>query len=141
MDIFESMKPPTGTLEQLSAIRLFLQALTLADLANNTGTHIEPWVLSGTRVAKVLMHWPNQGRPPEQSWALCNFFLKKAFAPNASKTHKPNKPLPLAAPLGDWTMNQPYTAHKFSFNTESGNMFVYKDNAFHIYHPCQNRVV
>eukprot|EP00957_Ditylum_brightwellii_P156734 11929710-Ditylum_brightwellii.AAC.2 len=63
MDIFKSMKPSTGTLEQLNAVRLFLQALTLADLANDTGTHIEPWALSGTRVAKVSMHWPNQERP------------------------------------------------------------------------------
>eukprot|EP00957_Ditylum_brightwellii_P036295 2748627-Ditylum_brightwellii.AAC.2 len=74
MDIFESMKPSTGTLEQLNAVRLFLQELTLADLANDTGTHIEPWDLSGTRIAKVLMHWTNQGRPPEQSWALWHFF-------------------------------------------------------------------
>eukprot|EP00957_Ditylum_brightwellii_P036622 2774595-Ditylum_brightwellii.AAC.1 len=141
MDTFERMKPSIGTLEQLNNVRLFLQALTLTDLANNAGTHIEPWTLPETRVAKVLMHWPNQERPPEQSWALWQRFLKKAFVPNASKAHRLNKPLPLPAPLGDWTTKQPYTDCKFSFNQESGNIFVYKDNAFHIYRPCQNRVV
>eukprot|EP00957_Ditylum_brightwellii_P024363 1838924-Ditylum_brightwellii.AAC.1 len=49
IDIFESMKPSTGTLEQLNAVKLFLWALTLADLANRAGTHIEHWALSGTR--------------------------------------------------------------------------------------------
>eukprot|EP00957_Ditylum_brightwellii_P029486 2228862-Ditylum_brightwellii.AAC.1 len=70
MDKFESYKPSTGTLEKLNVVRLYLQVLTLADIVDGHGCHIDPWALSGSKQAKVLIPWPSPEKPQESSWFL-----------------------------------------------------------------------
>eukprot|EP00957_Ditylum_brightwellii_P151847 11562681-Ditylum_brightwellii.AAC.1 len=67
--------------------------MTLANIVNDSGIHIELWALSGSKVAKVQLHWPNQAKPPERSWVLWHRLLKKAFATSAPKSYQLNKAL------------------------------------------------
>eukprot|EP00957_Ditylum_brightwellii_P016042 1208602-Ditylum_brightwellii.AAC.1 len=89
--------------------------MTLADIVNDSGTHIEPWALSGSNVAKVQLHLPNQAKPPERSWVLWHRFLKKAFIMSAPKSHRLNKVMLLDRLLGEWSMTKPYTARKYLY--------------------------
>eukprot|EP00957_Ditylum_brightwellii_P168523 12827788-Ditylum_brightwellii.AAC.1 len=84
--------------------------LTLADITDESGKYIELWALSGSSVATIHMGWPNQERPSESSWVLWCRFQKKAHAPSTPKSHRLNKPMALADPLGDWLTTSPYTA-------------------------------
>eukprot|EP00957_Ditylum_brightwellii_P022479 1696231-Ditylum_brightwellii.AAC.1 len=65
MDVFESFKPSSCTLDKLNAIRLYLRVLTLADIMDKSGQNIEAWALSGTHVATICIDWSYQERPPD----------------------------------------------------------------------------
>eukprot|EP00957_Ditylum_brightwellii_P054188 4104306-Ditylum_brightwellii.AAC.1 len=68
MDVFEASKPSNTTLEKLNTVRLYLGALTLADIVSNDGRNILPWALTGRSRAKLMIPWPNQGLPLDSHW-------------------------------------------------------------------------
>eukprot|EP00957_Ditylum_brightwellii_P019415 1465018-Ditylum_brightwellii.AAC.1 len=65
MDVFESLKPSSGTLAKLNAVRLFLQVITLADITDKSGWNIKAWALSGISIATICIDWSYQERPPD----------------------------------------------------------------------------
>eukprot|EP00957_Ditylum_brightwellii_P062473 4741185-Ditylum_brightwellii.AAC.1 len=48
MDAFASSSPHDAALLHVSTVRLYLQALTLADIVDESGTYILPWALTGS---------------------------------------------------------------------------------------------
>ena len=140
MDVFESFKPSPCTLEKLNAVRLFLCVITLADITDESGRFIEAWALSGISVATICIDWPHQARPPESYWVLWRRFLKKAFAPDTSKSHRLNKPIRLERPLGQWTTKHPYTARKYYHDPTNNRILVHVNGTFQCYSQCHNRM-
>eukprot|EP00957_Ditylum_brightwellii_P175350 13348792-Ditylum_brightwellii.AAC.1 len=70
MDVFDSLKPSTLTLEQLNTVRLYLGALMLSDIVTDNGTSIMDWALTGRTRAKTMLPWPNQNKPLAECWVL-----------------------------------------------------------------------
>eukprot|EP00957_Ditylum_brightwellii_P167809 12774190-Ditylum_brightwellii.AAC.1 len=68
MDEFGTLQLSALTLTQLNAVRLYLGALTLADIVSDDGYHIMDWALTGQTKAKPMKPWPNQGKPTDICW-------------------------------------------------------------------------
>jgi hypothetical protein len=141
MDVFESLKPSSCTLEKLNAVRLFLRVITLADITDESGRSIEAWALSGSTVATICIDWPHQAKPPDSYWVIWRRFLKKAFAPATPRSHRLNTPIRLAQPLGKWTTRHPYTARKYYHDPTGNQILMHDQGTFHCYSQCHNRVV
>jgi hypothetical protein len=129
------------TMEKLNAVCLYLGALTLADICNENGTHIKTWALTGSKQAKVLLPWPNQGKPSEHCWVVWRRFLKKCFVPFTARLYRLNKPIQLQCPLGKWIIEQPYTARKYHFDPVSRDAFLLNSNQFQVFTPISNHVI
>ena len=86
-------------LRQLNACRLFLQVLTVADIADGTGTMICPNVLQGMRHIdrRSLYGWPEQASPSKQAWRLWRSCLQQALCTGKK----------LTTPLGSWLHPEP----------------------------------
>eukprot|EP00957_Ditylum_brightwellii_P044262 3357964-Ditylum_brightwellii.AAC.1 len=50
------------------AVRLYLGAVTLADIVSDGGYYIMDWALTGQPRAKPMIPWPNQGKPTNICW-------------------------------------------------------------------------
>eukprot|EP00957_Ditylum_brightwellii_P012727 961992-Ditylum_brightwellii.AAC.1 len=100
MDVFEPLHRLALQLERLNAIRLYLGALTLADITTDHGTHIMDWALIGRIKATPMIPWLNQGKPSEPCWALWQMLLKQCSSPGASRNHRMHKNMKLQQPLG-----------------------------------------
>eukprot|EP00957_Ditylum_brightwellii_P025902 1959773-Ditylum_brightwellii.AAC.1 len=87
MGVFADMQPSPDTMAKLNSMRLYLSATALADIVNNTGTHIKPWALTGSSQATLLIPWPNQEKLPDRCWIIWQHFLKKAFSPSTPSSH------------------------------------------------------
>eukprot|EP00957_Ditylum_brightwellii_P059165 4490161-Ditylum_brightwellii.AAC.1 len=70
MDVFVASHPGDATLEKLNMVRLYLGVLTLADITNDSGTHIEGWALTGAKHACPMIEWPNQEKPSDACWVI-----------------------------------------------------------------------
>eukprot|EP00957_Ditylum_brightwellii_P172335 13119819-Ditylum_brightwellii.AAC.1 len=68
MDVFVASHPGNATLEKLTRVQLKLGALTLADITNDSGTHIEAWALTGAKCACSTIKWPNHKKPSDECW-------------------------------------------------------------------------
>eukprot|EP00957_Ditylum_brightwellii_P183021 13940803-Ditylum_brightwellii.AAC.2 len=79
--------------------------------------------ISGSKVAKVQLHWPNQANPPERSWVLWRRFLKKAFATSAPKSHQLNKALMVDRLLGEWVTTRLYMARMYLYDPGSKKLY------------------
>jgi len=68
-------------LARLNQCRLFLHAVTLADLTLGCGTRISPMAWSGVGPSHFERHynWPHQGRPSDSVWSTWRHALSRAF--------------------------------------------------------------
>lgn len=91
-------------LEAINACRIYLQVTTIAEISNDTGTHIIPAALSGLydesnnpiiwQSSQSLLKWPYQLRPPIAAWKLWKRYLKQ-FTTNTATFQ-------LRSKLGPW---------------------------------------
>eukprot|EP00957_Ditylum_brightwellii_P056516 4284715-Ditylum_brightwellii.AAC.1 len=68
MDVFVASHPGDATLDKLNRVQLYVRALTLADITNDSGTHIDAWALTGAKRARPTIEWPNQEKPSDDCW-------------------------------------------------------------------------
>eukprot|EP00957_Ditylum_brightwellii_P053289 4040444-Ditylum_brightwellii.AAC.1 len=68
MDVFVASHPADATLDKLNRVQLYLGVLTLADIANDSGTYIDAWALTGSKRARLTIKWPNQEKPLDKCW-------------------------------------------------------------------------
>jgi hypothetical protein len=90
-------------LECINACRIYLQVTTLAEITNDTGTHILPEAFYGasdkTNQPKLwhwsqsILKWPYQQKPPKLAWRLWKQYLCCFTKENSTK---------LQTPLGAW---------------------------------------
>jgi len=93
MDFFIAQGYNSSQLRRLNRCRIYLQAITLADITSANGSTIIPDILSGIPLTdrKSHLHWPCQQRPPNGDWIL----WAQALQPLQPR----NK---LLQPLGQW---------------------------------------
>jgi hypothetical protein len=82
-------------LESINACQLLLQVTTMAEISNDSGTHLLNSAILGkvdnhqqpllwtTSISKV--NWPVQGYPPRQAWKQWKFFLL-TYTTNSHRT-------------------------------------------------------
>eukprot|EP00957_Ditylum_brightwellii_P026728 2021372-Ditylum_brightwellii.AAC.1 len=68
MNVFVASHLGNATLDKLNRVQLYLGALTLADITNDSGTHIAAWALTGAKRAHPTTEWPNQEKPSDKCW-------------------------------------------------------------------------
>ena len=87
-------------LAKINSVRIWLQALTLADICNPAGTCIEAWERTGSQIIESSLRWPCQ--EPHDPAALCLWhkFLCITFHPHI--TTRSRTPVPLQCKLGKW---------------------------------------
>eukprot|EP00957_Ditylum_brightwellii_P051814 3929129-Ditylum_brightwellii.AAC.1 len=68
MDVFGTLQLSALTLTQLNTVRLYLGAITLADIVSDDRYHIMDWALTGRTKTKPMIPWPNQGKPTNICW-------------------------------------------------------------------------
>eukprot|EP00957_Ditylum_brightwellii_P169889 12930786-Ditylum_brightwellii.AAC.1 len=66
MDVFVALHPGDATLDKLNRVQLYLGALTLADITNDSSTHIAAWALTGAKCVCPMIEWPNQEKPSDK---------------------------------------------------------------------------
>eukprot|EP00957_Ditylum_brightwellii_P176875 13473084-Ditylum_brightwellii.AAC.1 len=133
MDVFNAFKSSDTTLEKLNTVRLYLGALTLADIVSDEGRNILPWALTGRGRAKLMIPWPNQDMPPDSHWVLWCRFLKDCFAPHTSCAHCLTKPIRLAQSLGTWHTKFPYTTREYYHSTSTNRVYCSHQGSFSVY--------
>jgi hypothetical protein len=93
MDLFLRLELPQSTMISLNRCRLYLQVITVSDIASADGTYILPQyrtgTLTGDRVSSLF--WPTQGRPTRSEWHLWHQMLQHLEIRQKLKQ-----------PLGDW---------------------------------------
>jgi hypothetical protein len=69
MEFFQCSKATQKELEILNKSRIYLQAITLSDIASTDGITILPSAIQGhpTVGCHSNLDWPHQGRPPRQA--------------------------------------------------------------------------
>eukprot|EP00957_Ditylum_brightwellii_P033314 2524520-Ditylum_brightwellii.AAC.1 len=70
MDAFASSLPCDAALLHVNTVRLYLQALTLADIVDESGSYILPWTLTGSTRVMSTLNWPNQTKPSAYAWRI-----------------------------------------------------------------------
>eukprot|EP00957_Ditylum_brightwellii_P003307 250724-Ditylum_brightwellii.AAC.1 len=66
MDVFVASHPGDAALDKLNRVQLYLGVLTLADITNDSGTHIDVRALTGSKRACPMIEWPNQEKPSDE---------------------------------------------------------------------------
>eukprot|EP00957_Ditylum_brightwellii_P047038 3571762-Ditylum_brightwellii.AAC.1 len=56
-----------------------MKIITLTDIGNEYGTHIEPWALTGSTTARTTLSWPAQSRPTDSDWTLWRKTIKSVL--------------------------------------------------------------
>ncbi len=88
----------------INRCRLYLQVITVADIASADGKQIVPWVKDGFRHKDrySTLNWPTQARPPLRDWKLWRQALSQIEERGL-----------LIEPLGEWTDQSHQTWHGF----------------------------
>ena len=81
---------------RLNSCRVYLQILTLSDMADAGGTQLMENALKGRRDPSrpSNLNWPTQGRPCEYDWHLWRYHITRMFSRPRSRL--------LVQPLGRW---------------------------------------
>ena len=126
--VLESKKFTPLQIRQINYCQMYLQAMTVSDISNIKGDHIDPAKLQGTislMSSQSGLHWINQERPNHSAWSCwrkaCKLWSTKG------KLHQP---------LGKWL----YPSHKqrmkwaayTSANTES--VYIRKPGGYQVYY-------
>ena len=107
---------------KLNSVRLYLRVITLADLTDESGTHIPDGMLTGEWQAGSDLRWPFQPRPSDSAWALFRKCIRDAFSPKTPPTQRAHFSIQLGTPLGRW------------FNVPRATWFPYHRTQDCIYH-------
>jgi hypothetical protein len=93
MDHFVHQGYKASQLTRLNRCHIYLQVITLTDIASADGTCIIPDVFIGLPLTdrKSTLQWPSQQRPSETDWALWSSALQSLQPRNR-----------LTTPLGNW---------------------------------------
>jgi hypothetical protein len=72
MDHFTSLQLPSAILGTLNRCRLYLQVITVSDIAATNGLFILQQIREGRHLStrRSRLEWPNQGRPSSAKWAI-----------------------------------------------------------------------
>ena len=98
----QKKKITTRQLREIDDVRLFLQIITISNLANLNGTHIDFELISGKWRATSNLLWPRQCAPTAKQWATFQWTLRKTFCVSSAKSSQKGRPFALITPLGDW---------------------------------------
>ena len=120
MDSFMMHVPhfPPKTLKRLNACCIFLQVLTLADIADGSGTHTLPSSLQGIRHNDRHSSYicPHQIRPLPKAWRTWHKTLCTQFCTTSASNR-------LQRPLGVWQHNGPlHQKWKFFVDLSSNHL-------------------
>ena len=89
--------PSQHELHQLNTCRMHLQALTISDLCNASGTHLTTYAYNGRRDPSrtSCYRWPRQPRPPIHYWSTWDKYMELCYVHAGTKR--------LRRPLGKWS--------------------------------------
>jgi hypothetical protein len=104
---------------QVNRCRLFVQALTLADITTIDGLNIMESAWEG-RSSKNDPTWPRQGNPTKSAWRLWKRAIANCFCNIGEGMELPQRTPRLAIPLGAW-QNLPIT--NWEYDPISGILF------------------
>jgi len=125
MDYFISQKLSQHDLKKLNECRLFLQVITLSDIASADGRYIVPEVKAGSKIQfrESILTWPTQGRPGPASWRLWRQSL--SYLEERGR---------LITPLGPW-ISQPHQQWKTYMDLRTDTLVIRSDDATERYPP------
>jgi len=125
MDYFISQRLSQHDLQRLNACRLFLQVITLSDIASADGRYIVPEVKAGStvRFRESTLTWPTQGRPGPASWRLWRQSL--SYLEERGR---------LITPLGPW-ISQPHQQWNTCMDQRTNTLVIRKGDATEWYPP------
>ena len=87
--------------KRINDIRIFVRVITIADLANLDGTHINFEQISGKWRAPSNLLWPQQCAPTTKQWETFQWALRKTFCLKGRGSTRGSL-FPLKTKLGDW---------------------------------------
>jgi hypothetical protein len=90
MEIFNHQQPSMSDIQRLNRCQLYLQVLTVSDIASADGLYITlPNVKLGQKLSAQIgnLEWPNQGNPSKADWQLWRSAL--ASLEQHNKLHHP----------------------------------------------------
>ena len=125
MPLFAKFIRDPATLEILNECRMFLKAVTLADICSMDGRHISVLAFTGLRQSQALhrFNWPHQPPAlPQTHWNLWQEKLLELFIQVGSKDYLLNKPLGqwLIDPTKHWTwFLEPTEGHIYELTQNS----------------------
>ena len=117
-------------LDAINACRRYLQATTLADIANDVGTMIEDAVWQGTRVVNPATYQGvmfNQQCPNQKAWSQWRSFLRTLCDRNKK----------LLVPLGNWIVPASTIRHPPNWTYDPVEDQLYQWTAGRKYRACQ----
>lgn len=90
-------------IEKINLCRLYLEVLTLADIASGDGSTVEPDYYNGQRSAqrRSRLKWPRQANPPPPAWRLWRLAIDTLWSNN--REIQPPLETWLTAPIQRWT--------------------------------------
>ena len=123
------------TKQQLCTInrcRIFLQAVTMADITDSSGNSVTAEAYEGkidpTTISGIM--WPNQQRPPPRAWELWKEAITNVWCRTRSRR--------LREPLGEWSKAS-YQDFKWAYD-QIGYVLYYTDQyGSYKYAPSQTR--
>jgi hypothetical protein len=119
---------------QINRVRIYLQATTIADIANAEGTHITKHAFGGRNSRntearrKTRQKWPRQPRPGPKAWKAWREALQKHLSIDG-KSRK------LRQTLGKWILAQSKTRQEWHWYIDppTGTLFQRDGNTFRQY--------
>jgi len=103
MEVFTNIQGMTpAKLAKINAVRQYLRVITVADLADEAGTHVRDNMLNGEWTAGTDYEWPNQECPPARDFGTFRAAFRKAFCSRVSGVLRAHMSLELDEPLGPW---------------------------------------
>ena len=100
----------TPKLEKANCCRLYLQIITISDLADERGASIPGDRIDGKWRADSDLEWPLLPCPPANYWATFRWCIRKAFV-TLRRPGRLNKKVILDRPLGSWKDTDRHIQH------------------------------
>ena len=98
-------------------VRIWLRAITIADLANVGGTCIPYDRLDESWRNCSTLHWPDQPHPSKKMFGVFWWFLRKPFCPKPQRQHRTIN-MPLNEHLGKWIPCQRHSVYECTRTSE-----------------------
>ena len=96
MDNFRTaIKLPEWEWAQVNSVRLWLRALTVADITDPSGKHIKAWAQVGGRRLESKLSWPRQEQPSTSAYFIWRNCLRLAYNPSSPPRLRLRAILPL----------------------------------------------